>query len=218
MQALYLLKRELKSEIRNRKTLSSVSFFILTTVSIVLFSFGNETISYETLNSVFWISVIFTSFGFLSNSFSKEEDKETHNTLRLLASSKNIFISKIVYNYISTIIIMVTISLLFLFFFSNFVVSNMFTYISCIVFGALGISIISTICGAIVAKTDIKTLLFPILNFPLILPLLLILIKLTAASTYQTNSSNYDLFLYLVIYNTIVSLISYLLFEIIYNS
>jgi len=84
--------------------------------------------------------------------------------------------------------------------------------------GNIGIAVSSTIIAAIISKANSKGTLYPVLSFPILLPLILTLLELTKfAIDGDTISDSYVELFVLVSYDVIMLTASYLLFEFIWK-
>ena len=98
-----------------------------------------------------------------------------------IASPVEFIIAKMVYN----ILLMMLMSLLGLLLFSIFLtnpVNNMFWLTGIVILGGASISIVFTLMSAIAAKAQQNAALIAILGFPVILPQLLLLMRLSKAA------------------------------------
>jgi len=86
------------------------------------------------------------------------------------------------------------------------------------VFGTLGLASASTILAAIISKANTKGTLYPVLSFPILLPLLLTLINATKLSVEGAPFSEaISSFQILISYFVVITAISYLLFEFVWK-
>ena len=85
-------------------------------------------------------------------------------------------------------------------------------------FGSIGIAISSTIIAAIISKANTKGTLFPVLSFPILLPLILTLMELTKfAMDGDTISKSFAELAVLVSYDVIMVTAGYMLFDFIWK-
>jgi heme exporter protein B len=85
-------------------------------------------------------------------------------------------------------------------------------------FGNVGIAVSSTIIAAIISKASSKGTLYPVLSFPILLPLILTLLELTKfAIDGNSIYSSMTEILVLVCYDVIMATASYLLFDFIWK-
>jgi heme exporter protein B len=84
--------------------------------------------------------------------------------------------------------------------------------------GSFGISASSTIISALIAKSSSKGALFPVLAFPLLLPILLLAIDATILSIVGASFDRIYADINMIIgYGGAVATASYLLFDFIYK-
>lgn len=176
-----ILKKDLKSEIRNRYAINSLLMFVVVIITIIKFSIGREIVSPEILSGLFWIAIYFTSTSGLARTFIKEEERETSIALKLTSEPTEIFIGKLLFNLILTISLNIIILILFLLI-TELEIKFILGFLLVFLLGNLGLAISSTIIAAIISKANIKGALYPVLSFPILLPLLLSVINSTKLS------------------------------------
>ena len=215
---LTIFKKDLRSELRTRYALNALIMFVITTLSIILFAIGNESVSPELLSGILWIIIFFSTMSGLSRSFVSEEERGTVMTLHLIARPLTIYFGKLLFNLILLGALNVFTVLLYLLFVSGFTVSNYLIFNITILLGTLGLASASTIIAAIIAKANTKGTLYPVLSFPILLPLLLTVINATKLSV--EGAAFIDAvgdFQVLISYLVVITTISYLLFEYIWK-
>ncbi len=215
---LTIFKKDLRSELRTRYALNALIMFVITTLSVILFAIGNESVSPELLSGVLWIIIFFSTMSGLSRTFVSEEERGTVMTLHLIARPLTIYFGKLLFNLILLGALNIFTVVLYLAFVSGFAVSNYPIFIITIFLGTLGLASASTIIAAIIAKANTKGTLYPVLSFPILLPLLLTVINATKLSVEgATFSDALGEFQVLFSYLIVITAISYLLFEYIWK-
>jgi len=210
--------KDFRSELRTRYALNALLLFVITTLSIVLFSIGNENASPDILSGVLWIIIFFSAMSGLSRTFVSEEERGTVMTLQLLVKPLTIFFGKLLFNFILLCMLNGVSVTLYLLLIGNFVVKNYAVFLLTIVLGTMGLSCASTIIAAIISKANTKGTLYPVLSFPILLPLLLTVISATRmAVDGATLTEAIGEFQVLVAYFVAMTAISYLLFEYIWR-
>ncbi|MBS1516547.1 MAG: heme exporter protein CcmB [Bacteroidetes bacterium] len=173
-----VFKKDLSSELRTRYVINSLLMFVLVIISIIRFAIGDEKVDNEILTGLLWIAIFFTSVSGLSRTFVKEEEKETSFSLKLSTGSNSVILGKLFFNLILTF----SLNLLILFLFviiTDYEIKNFSGFMIVIVFGNLGLVSASTIIAAIISKANSKGTLYPVLSFPVLLPLLITVINAT---------------------------------------
>jgi heme exporter protein B len=218
MKAYSLFNKDLASEIRTRYAVNSLAMFILVTISVILFSVGSEKVSENLTGGLFWAVIFFTSMSGLSRAFVSEEERGTALTLQLIASPTTVFSGKLLFNLILVFAMNIVVAALYSTLFDAFIIKNFALFIALFILGNIGIAVSSTIIAAIISKAGSKGTLYPVLSFPILLPLILILIDLTkmAMGGLEAYSAYVELAA-LVCYNVIMITASYMLFDFIWK-
>ena len=213
-----IFAKDFRSELRTRYALNALLMFVITTLSIILFSLGNETVSPEVLSGVLWIIIFFSTMSGLSRTFVSEEERGTVMTLQLVARPLTIYFGKLLFNLVLLAFLNVFTVVLYLLVIGNFSVRNYGVFVVTLLLGTLGLASASTIIAAIISKANTKGTLYPVLAFPILLPLLLTVINATKMSIEGASFSEaVGEFQVLVSYLIVVTTVSYLLFDYIWK-
>ena len=110
------------------------------------------------------------------------------------------------------------ITFLFSILFVSFEIKNYLLFVIAFFLGNTGIAVSSTIIAAIISKANSKGTLYPVLAFPILLPLILTLLELTrsAMDGNPVADSAVEISV-LVCYDVIMLTASYLLFDFIWK-
>lgn len=192
--------------------------FILVTISVILFSIGQENISGHLTGGLLWVVIFFSAMSGLSRAFVSEEDRGTTLTLQLIAAPSTIFNGKLIFNVVLVYLMNIAIIILYTLLFESFVIQNFSVFFLAALFGSFGIAVSSTIIAAIISKASAKGTLYPVLAFPILLPLILILLELTKSSIDgKSLDSVFVELAVLVCYDVIMLTASYMLFDFIWK-
>jgi len=218
MKSYALFQKDLHSELRTRYAVNALAMFILVTLSVILFSIGEEKISEYLAGGLLWVVVFFSAMSGLSRAFVSEEEKGTNLILQISASPNTIFLGKLLFNIILVFSMNLVIFLLYSALFDSFVLRNLGLFLVSFLIGNLGIAVSSTIIAAIIAKAGSKGTLYPVLSFPILLPLILILLELTKFSIDgDTFEDSFVELAVLLCYDVIMFIASFLLFDFIWK-
>lgn len=218
MKAFSLFIKDWKSELRTRYAINALAMFILVTISVILFSIGQEKISEYLTGGLLWVVIFFSAMSGLSRAFVSEEERGTTLTLQLIASPSNIFSGKLIFNVLLVFLMNLVIAFLFFILFESFVIKSIGLFWLSFLLGNLGIAVSSTIIAAIISKANSKGTLYPVLSFPILLPLILTLLELTKfAIDGETIGDSYVELFVLISYDVIMLTASYLLFDFIWK-
>jgi len=192
--------------------------FILVTVSVILFSVGSEPISSYLTGGLLWVVIFFSAMSGLSRAFVSEEERGTTLTLQLIASPSTVFTGKLIFNVVLVFLMNIVITFLYSVLFESFVINSYQLFLISFFFGSAGIAISSTMIAAIISKASAKGTLYPVLSFPILLPLILTLLELTKFS--MDGVSVEEAFVeiaVLVCYDVIMLTAAYMLFDFIWK-
>ncbi len=217
-KALSLFLKDFNSEMRTRYAVNALAMFIIVAISVILFSVGNENISADLTGGLYWVVIFFTAMSGLARAFVSEEERGTTLTLQLIASPTTVFTGKLLFNLILVFSMNTIISLLYAALFESFVVQNYVLFLLTYLLGNIGLAISSTIIAAIISKAGAKGTLYPVLSFPILLPLILTSVKLTQFSMDGTTIEESIFELAIVAsYDIIMISASYMLFDFIWK-
>ena len=212
-----IFKKDIRSEIRNRYVINSLLMFVIITISIIKFSLGDEKVEDTILSGLFWIVIFFSAISGLARVFIKEEETGTSMALKLSAAPTEIFLGKLLFNFILTFSLNIVIFFLF-YLITGINIKNFAAFFVTVILGNFGIVAASTIIAAIIAKANSKGTLYPVLAFPVLLPLLLTLIDSTKlASEGVPMSELLGDFQILVSYTVVITVISIFLFRFVWE-
>jgi heme exporter protein B len=154
----------------------------------------------------------------LSRTFVSEEERGTTLILSLIAHPTSIFLGKLLFNLALIFFINTIIALLYYTLFDDFIIRNFEMFFYAFVLGNIGIAASSTIIAAIISKANAKGTLYPVLSFPVLLPLILMLIELTKFSIEGLPVADASAeFLVLISYDIIMITASIMVFDIIWR-
>lgn len=170
-----LLRKDLLLELRQQHTFFGILLYIASTVFVLFLSMDEpDAVAW---NSLFWVIQLFVCVNTVAKSF-LQENKNRMLYFYSVASPVAFIISKLIYNVI-LMIFMSAISLLLFFAFLNNPVSNSLRFTGIVIIGGASLSIVFTLMSAIASKAQQNSALIAILGFPVILPQLLLLMRLS---------------------------------------
>lgn len=212
--ALSVFLKDWQSELRTRYAISALLMFVLTTISIVLFALGTEGAPAHALAGMLWVVIFFSGMSGLARTFVTEEERGTAMTLQLTAAPSAVYTGKLLFNLVLVYAVNAVAVLLFFFFIQGFEVRTPSIFLLTLFLGSTGLAVMSTLIAAIIAKANTKGTLFPVLSFPLLLPLLLAVINATRLSAEGAFFAEaLGEFQVLISYIGAVLTVSYLVFD-----
>lgn len=218
MSVIAVFMKDWQSEIRTRYAINALAMFILVTISVLLFSIGQEKINPHLTGGLFWVAIFFSAMSGLSRAFVSEEERGTTLTLQLIAAPSTIYFGKLIFNLVLVFVMNIAIVILYYLLFESFIILNFSLFLLSMLFGSIGIAVSSTLIAAIISKANTKGTLYPVLSFPILLPLILTLLELTkfAMDGDAISDSTVELAV-LVCYDVIMATAGYMLFDFIWK-
>ncbi len=212
-----LLKKEIILEWRSKYAFNGVLLYIVSTVFICYISFNlnpgfKSSQGYPIVwNILFWIIMLFASVNAIAKSF-MQESKARLLYYYTIARPQAIILSKTIYNAMLMGLLSVLALLVYMLFFTN-TVGDLFFYFITVLIGSISFSTVFTMISAIASKAGNNGTLMAILSFPVIIPVILLLIKVSkAAMDGIDRGHSYGTIGVLVAINVIVITTSLILF------
>ncbi len=174
-QILTLFKKDILLEIRQQYTFYGILLYLGATV-FVLYMAIDEPES-RVWNGLFWVILLFVCINAVAKSF-LQESKGRMLYFQSITSPQNFVLSKLLFNSL----LMLVMSMLSLGLFALFLgnpVQKILPFIGLVLLGGWGLSLVFTFLAAIAAKAQQNAAIMAILGFPLIVPQLLMLMKVS---------------------------------------
>jgi heme exporter protein B len=206
----YLIEKEIKLELKQKYVLNGILLYLVSTIFVTYLAFDN-VINAETWNSLFWIILLFVAVNGISKSF-VQENPARHLYYYTIASPQAVLLSKVIYNLLLMAILSSLSFVLFLVLMGNMVV-NIPLFLTALILGSFGLASILTMMAAIASRASNNFSLMAILSFPIVLPLLTTLMKISHQALVSADTAGIGGFIIiLVTINITVILLAYLLF------
>lgn len=170
--------KDTRSEYRTRYAVNALLLFALVTLTALSFSVGGVGLTPLLAAVFFWIIVFFSALSSLAQTFVKEVETKTATFLKLTAPDDAVFFGKWGFNLLLILLLEVVLTPLFIVML-NLTVARWDIWIYTCLLGALGLVSTSTLIGALIAAAGVRGALFSVLSFPVLLPLLVVLIRVT---------------------------------------
>ena len=205
-----LIKKELLLEWKQKHAFTGILLYIVSTIFVCFLSF-KRIIDIDTWNTLFWIILLFGSVNAVAKSFINE-NRDQQLYYYTVASAEGIILSKIIYNVLLLSLLGLASFLLYSLLLGN-IVADIPLYIIVILLGSSGLAIVFTLVSAIASKASNSAVLMAVLGFPIILPMLLIIIRLSKNAIHGFSwDQSYDYGGVFLLLNLIVVVLSYILF------
>jgi len=174
-----LIHKDLMLELRQKYAINGILLYVFSTIFVVQLSFG-RVIDDTTWIALFWIILLFAAFNAVSKSFVQESSARRLYYFTL-ASPVSVVVSKMIYNAL-LMIFLGGLSLGIYTLFMGMPALGMALFLPAFVLGCIGLATAITMVSAIASRTGNNAALTAILGFPVVLPLLLLLIKASQLS------------------------------------
>jgi len=173
-----LFKKDLLLESRQQYTLYGILLYVASTIFVLYISVGEPEES--SWNGLFWIVLLFVCVNAVAKSF-LQESRGRLLYFYSIAGAKDFILSKLLFN----LFLMVCMSLLSLLLFTLLLGNplehfTIFILITCL--GGGSISLVFTFLAAIAARAQQSTALMAVMGFPIIIPQILLLMKISAVA------------------------------------
>jgi heme exporter protein B len=204
-----LVKKDVLLETRQQYTFYGVVLYVASTVFIIYLAMGKP--EQETWNALFWIVQLFVSVNAVAKSF-LQDNKARMLYYYTISGPVNFILSKVIFNVLLMLVMSVLTLLTFALLLGNPVIYfSEFLLISFL--GGIGLSLIFTFLAAIAAKAQQQSALMAIMGFPVIVPQLLLLGKISSKAFSDTLQSEWwQMILLLVFLDVLILLLSLILF------
>ncbi len=182
-QTWYLLKKEILLEWRSKYAFNGVLLYVVSTVFICYISFNlnagfSGSSGYKIVwNVLFWIIILFASVNAIAKSF-MQESRGRLLYYYSIASPQAIILSKTIYNMVLMLLLSTLALIVYSVFFEN-TIGDVLFYFLAVILGAISFSTVFTMISAIASKAGNNGTLMAILSFPVIIPVILVLIRLS---------------------------------------
>ncbi len=214
-----LLKKEIVLEWRTRYALNGILLYVVGAVFICYLSFRlrGGALNVFTWNALFWIIMLFAAVNAVAKSFLQEQ-RGRLIYYYTVASPQGIIIAKMLYNTLLLLLLAIICLLAFSVVMGN-EVQNGGLFVVNLLLGAVGFSVTLTMVSGIAAKASNSSTLMAVLSFPIMIPLLLVVMKISKNAIDGLDPAvSYDDVIVLLAINGIVATLSYILFPYLWRS
>lgn len=206
-----LIKKEFLLEFRQKSTLGGVLVYVVGTIFVSALCFKGK-LDKPTWNALFWVISLFTSVTISGKSFLKETGGQALYNY-LYYNPRHFILAKTLYN----MVFMLCLSLVTFFFYGFFIrneVENLGLFLLVLVLASTGLAGVLSLMSAIASKASGNFAIMSILSFPVLMPLILVIIRLSkqAVDGIEWAGVGFDLMAILVALNVLTVTLSFLLF------
>jgi len=175
-----ILRKDFLIGMRQRATFAAMMMFALTSIASLSLSTGGF-VEPKFLAALLWVVIFFAASAGIAGTFDDEATAGTLPTLKLYADAQAILFGKMIYVFLSLVALTIFILPIFLILFDA-PTENFLLLFTTIFLGLIGLAAAGTLTAALTTSATVKGGLFPILLFPITLPIFLPAIALTEIS------------------------------------
>jgi heme exporter protein B len=204
-----LFKKDLLLEIRQQYTFYGILLYVASTIFVLYLAMGQPEAF--VWNGLFWMIQLFVCVNAVAKSF-LQEGKGRMLYFYSISGARDFIISKLAFN----VLLMILMSLLSLVLFQLLLgnpLEHSLKFFAIAGFGGFGLSLVFTFLSAIAARAQQSAALMAILGFPLIIPQLLLLMRLSnTAFSDVLQGGYYQIILLLAALDVLIIALAIILF------
>lgn len=173
-----LFKKDVLLEIRQQYAFYGVLLYVGATIFVLYMAV--EDPESRVWNGLFWVIQLFISINAVAKSFLQESH---HRMLyyHAIASPQSFMLAKLLFNALLMLVMSSLSYLVFTLFMGNPVIKFL-PFLGLVLLGGLSLSMVFTFLAAIAAKAQQNAAIMAILGFPIIIPQLIMLMKISSAA------------------------------------
>ncbi|NOT51605.1 MAG: cytochrome C biogenesis protein [Chitinophagaceae bacterium] len=203
-----LFRKDLLLEVRQQYSFYGILLYIGSTI-FVLYNAINEPEA-KVWNGLFWVIQLFICINAVAKSF-LQESKGRMLYFYSIASPADFVLAKLLFNSLLMLLMSLLSVLLFTLFLGN-PLQKIVPFIGLVLLGGWSLSLVFTFLAAIAAKAQQNAAIMAVLGFPLIIPQLLLLVRLSKAAFAPMLTIPVDSVLLLVALDVMIILLAVILF------
>ena len=203
-----LFKKDLLLEIRQQYSFYGIILYVGATIFVLYMAM--DAPESRVWNGLFWVIQLFICINAVAKSF-LQESRGRMLYYQSITSPQNFILSKLLFNSLLMLVMSSLSVLLFVLFLGN-PVEKFLTFLGLVFLGGWGLSLVFSFLAAIAAKAQQNAAIMAILGFPLIIPQLIMLMKISNSVFSQSGPAIAGTVLLLVIMNFLIIILSIILF------
>lgn len=174
-QLITLFKKELLLEMRQQYTFYGILLYVVSTIFVLYLAMGQPEPA--VWNGLFWMIQLFICVNAVAKSF-LAETRGRMLYYYSISSARDFIVAKLIFNGLFMLMMTLTSLLLFTALLGNPLIYGL-RFLGLALLGGLGFSLVFTFLSAIAAKAQQNAGLMAILGFPIIIPQILLLMKIS---------------------------------------
>lgn len=205
---LTLFRKDVLLEIRQQYSFYGILLYIGSTIFVLQMALESPETS--AWNGLFWVIQLFICINAVAKSF-LQESRGRMLYFYSIAGPREFVLAKLLFNSILMLLMSLLSLILFTLFLGN-PVEKMGEFIALVLLGGWSLSMVFTFLAAIAAKAQQNAAIMAILGFPIIIPQLLLLMRLSKTVFSYSSEIPLTTVLLLIALDILVILLSVILF------
>lgn len=173
-----LFKKDLLLEVRQQYSFYGILLYVTSTIFVINLAMGQP--EDDVWNGLFWIIQLFVCVNAIAKSF-LQENRGRMLYFYSIAGPKDFVLAKLLFNSLLMLSLSMTSLVLFLVLMGN-PLSKPLLFVGLACLGGVSLSLVFTFLAAIASKAQQQAALMAILGFPLIIPQILLLMKISSVA------------------------------------
>lgn len=214
-EILAMIRKELLIEWKQKYAFNGLMLYVASMVIVIALSFG-QILGPIAWNVLYWIMILFASINAVGKSFLAEEAGQ-QKYVYSLAHPSAIILGKMAYNLLLLLLVaMLTMGLFILI--GNVEIGSPGKLIALAAAGSAALAANLTLVAAVASKAENRSTLLAVLSFPIIIPVLLLLIRLSAEAISPTGVGlDLDSLFFLLGITLVLAVLSVILFPFVWR-
>lgn len=175
---LSLMRKDLLLETRQQYTLYGILLYVASTIFVVYLSMDQP--EDKVWNGLFWVIQLFVCINAVAKSF-LQENRGRMLYFYSIAGARDFVLAKLFFNALLMIVMSMMSLAIFTLLLGN-PLENGLTFLFVTSLGGISLSLVFTFLAAIAAKAQQQAALMAIMGFPIIIPQLLLLMKISSTA------------------------------------
>ncbi len=175
-QVRHLIYKDMLLEWRSRYAINGILLYVVSTIFVCYQAF--KSLDATTWNVLFWIILLFAAINATSKSFTQESPSR-QLYYYTIAGGKAVILAKIIYSSLLLVVLSLLAFTVYGVIFGR-PVENQLLYLATVFLGGLSFATVFTMVSGISAQAGNNVTLMSILAFPIVIPLLIVLIQLSS--------------------------------------
>jgi heme exporter protein B len=204
-----LLRKDILLEIRQQYTFYGILLYVASTIFVLYLAMGEPEA--RVWNGLFWMIQLFVSVNAVAKSFLQESSGRMLYYYSI-SGAANFIVAKLAFNSVLMIVMSLTSLALFYLLMGDVLIYPL-RFVGTVCLGGISLSLVFTFLAAIAARARQNAALIAILGFPLIIPQVLMLMRISNTAFADVIQGGYvQMSMLLAAFDVLVIMLSVILF------